>query len=248
MRRDIAVIGPITFLLIWWGVVKYGLVDSFFLPNPVDVLRELSELLEDGSFLRDSLSTLSRVLAAFFIASIFGVLLGLWLGRLEIWYRSIEFVIDFFRSTPATAMFPLFLLVFGVSDASKIAVAAFASMLLIIFNTAHGVMYAKKSRIRAALIMGATNVQVFRWVLFWESLPQTFVGLRSALSMSLVVIVAAEMVIGTSSGLGRRIIDAQVTYEIPTMYATILFSGIIGYTLNMCFLIFEKRVLHWHER
>ncbi|MFZ1735856.1 MAG: ABC transporter permease subunit, partial [Candidatus Moraniibacteriota bacterium] len=192
--------------------------------------------------------TLRRVLSAFFAALIFGIPLGLWLGRMETMYRSIEFVIDFFRSTPATALFPLFLLVFGVTDASKIAVAAFTSMLLIIFNTAHGVMYAKKSRILAATIMGATETQIFRLVLFWESLPQIFVGLRSALSMSLVVIVAAEMVIGTSSGLGRRIIDAQVTYEIPTMYAAILLSGIVGYALNMCFLILEKKLLHWNGR
>lgn len=242
------IIGPVSFFALWWGVTRFGFVDTFFLPDPIAVFGKLAELLLNGSLFEDSIVTLRRVLSAFFAALIFGIPLGLWLGRMETMYRSIEFVIDFFRSTPATALFPLFLLVFGVTDASKIAVAAFTSMLLIIFNTAHGVMYAKKSRILAATIMGATETQIFRLVLFWESLPQIFVGLRSALSMSLVVIVAAEMVIGTSSGLGRRIIDAQVTYEIPTMYAAILLSGIVGYALNMCFLILEKKLLHWNGR
>lgn len=242
------IIGPVSFFALWWGVTRFGFVDTFFLPDPITVFGKLAELLLNGSLFEDSIVTLRRVLSAFFAALIFGIPLGLWLGRMETMYRSIEFVIDFFRSTPATALFPLFLLVFGVTDASKIAVAAFTSMLLIIFNTAHGVMYAKKSRILAATIMGATETQIFRLVLFWESLPQIFVGLRSALSMSLVVIVAAEMVIGTSSGLGRRIIDAQVTYEIPTMYAAILLSGIVGYALNMCFLILEKKLLHWNGR
>ncbi len=242
------IIGPVLFFAFWWGVTRFGFLDTFFLPDPIVVFGKLAELLLNGSLFEDSIVTLRRVLSAFLVALIFGIPLGLWLGRVEVVYRSIEFVIDFFRSTPATALFPLFLLVFGVTDASKIAVAAFTSMLLIIFNTAHGVMYAKKSRILAATIMGATETQIFRLVLFWESLPQIFVGLRSALSMSLVVIVAAEMVIGTSSGLGRRIIDAQVTYEIPTMYAAILLSGIVGYALNMCFLILEKKFLHWNGR
>ncbi len=85
-------------------------------------------------------------------------------------------------------------------------------------------------------------------VLIWESLPQTFVGLRSAASLSLVVIVVTEMFIGTNMGLGRKIIDAQLTYEITTMYAVILLTGIIGYTFNMFFLSVEKKVLHWTKR
>jgi NitT/TauT family transport system permease protein len=106
-------------------------------------------------------------------------------------------------------------------------------------------MHAKKSRVLAAQIMGATKAQIFRWILFWESLPQTFIGLRSAVSLSLVIIVVTEMFIGTTSGLGRKIIDSQITYEIPTMYATILLAGIVGYLLNLFFLTIEKRFLHW---
>ena len=118
-------------------------------------------------------------------------------------------------------------------------------MLIIIFNTAHGVMNVKNSRVLAAKIMGATKSQIFKWILFWESLPQTFIGLRSAISLSLVVIIVTEMFIGTTSGLGRRIIDSQITYEIPTMYAVILLTGIIGYLLNLVFLLIEKRLIHW---
>lgn len=245
MTMRYAIIGPIFLFLAWAFVTGFGFVDTFFLPGPLVVLRKLAILLTSGVLLSDTVATLQRVVSAFMMALVVGLPLGLWLGGTERAYRSAEFLVDFFRSTPATALFPLFLLVFGVTDVSKIAVAAFASTLLIIFNTAHGVMRAKKSRVLAVTIMGATKAQIFRQVLFWESLPQTFIGLRSAISMSLVVIVAAEMVIGTPIGLGRRIIDAQITYNIPAMYATILFSGIIGYALNACFLVIERRLLHW---
>lgn len=243
--RKFTFIGPILLILIWAVAAQLELIDKFFLPDPFTTIKKLFELLANGAILGDLFSTLGRVALAFVIALVIGLPLGLILGRAEKIYRSVEFIIDFFRSTPATALFPLFLLVFGVTDKSKIAVAAFASVLIIIFNTAYGVMHAKKSRVLAAQIMGATKAQIFRWILFWESLPQTFIGLRSAISLSLVLIVVTEMFIGTNSGLGKKIIDSQITYEIPTMYAAILLAGIVGYLLNLLFLMLEKRFLHW---
>jgi len=243
--RKYTFIGPILLIFIWAVAAQLQLIDKFFLPDPFTTIKKLFDLLVSGAILGDLISTLQRVILAFIMALVIGLPLGLLLGSKEKIYRSVEFIIDFFRSTPATALFPLFLLVFGITDKSKIAVAAFASMLIIIFNTAYGVMHAKKSRVLAAQIMGATKAQIFRWILFWESLPQTFIGLRSAISLSLVLIVVTEMFIGTTSGLGRKIIDSQITYEIPTMYATILLAGIIGYLLNLLFLEVEKRFLHW---
>ena len=243
--KKYAIIGPVVLILIWGIVAQLGLIDKFFLPGPLTTLAQLWKLIITGSILPDLFATLERVLISFIIACVLGIPLGLWLGRSEKLYRSSEFVIDFFRSTPATALFPLFLLIFGITDKSKIAVAAFASMLIIVFNTAYGVMHAKKSRVLAAKIMGASKLQIFKWILFWESLPQTFIGLRSAVSLALVVIIVTEMFIGTNVGLGRKIIDSQITYEIPTMYAVILLTGIIGYLLNLLFLLAEKKFVHW---
>ena len=243
--KKYTLIGPVLLVLIWAIVARFQWVDNFLFPDPFIVIKKLIEILISGEIIDDLFMTLGRVILAFLIAIAVGLPLGLFLGRSEKIYRSIEFVIDFFRSTPATALFPLFLLVFGITDKSKIAVAAFSSALIIIFNTAYGVMHAKKYRILAAKIMGATNWQIFRQILFWESLPQTFIGLRSAVSLSLIIIIVTEMFIGTSVGLGKKIIDSQMIYEIPTMYAAILLTGIIGYFFNLLFLISEKKFLHW---
>lgn len=243
--KKYTLIGPILLILVWATASYFQIIDKFFLPDPFTTIKKIFELLTSGIILEDLISTIERVVLAFIVAIVIGLPLGLILGKTEKIYRSVEFAIDFFRSTPATALFPLFILIFGITDKSKIAIAAFASTLIIIFNTAYGVMHTKKSRILAAKIMGATKVQIFRWILFWESLPQTFIGLRSAISLSLVLIVVTEMFIGTTSGLGRRIIDSQITYEIPTMYATILLTGIVGYLLNLLFITVEKRLLHW---
>ena len=238
-------IGPIVFLLIWAIVSKFHFVDSFFLPNPWITFSALFGLLFNGVLSKDIFITLERVAAAFFIAGVVGIPLGLFLGSSEKIYRSVEFLMDFFRSTPATAIFPLFLLIFGVADASKIAVAAFSAFIIITFNTAYGVLGSKKSRLLVAKIMGDSRWGRLRHVLFWESLPQTFIGLRQAVSLSLVIVVVTEMFIGTTVGIGRKIIDFQITYNVPQMYATIIIAGILGYMLNLGFLLLERRVLHW---
>lgn len=244
MRRYTA-IGPIVLIALWDFASHFKLINEFLFPSPFGTVSELYKIVATGTILNDLFATLWRVALSFLIALVAGLPLGLILGGSEKLYRSVEFIIDFFRSTPATAMFPLFLVVFGIADKSKIAVSAFAAIIIIIFNTAFGVMRAKKSRILAARIMGATKTQIFRLILLWESMPHAFLGIRSAVSLSLVIIIVTEMFIGTKSGLGKAIIDAQITYEIKTMYAVILLVGISGYALNAIFSAFEKKIFHW---
>jgi len=122
-----------------------------------------------------SASTSSRrsieTAASILIAAVIAIPLGIFLGASEKLYRSLEFVIDFFRSTPASAMFPLFLVLFGVGDETKISVAAFGAMLVILFNVAYGVMNARKTRLLAAKVMGASRLRVLFDVMLLESLP-----------------------------------------------------------------------------
>jgi NitT/TauT family transport system permease protein len=121
-------------------------------------------------------------------------------------------------------------------------------VLVILFNSAYGVMNARKQRVMAAKVMGASRWQIFRDVLIWESLQPTFVGLRSGISMALVIVVVAEMFIGSDNGLGHRIIDAQQVLNVRSMYAAILAAGVLGYLLNILFLLIEKKVVHWSGR
>ncbi|MFB6181643.1 MAG: ABC transporter permease [Candidatus Magasanikbacteria bacterium] len=243
--KKYAIIGPILFIFAWFAVSQLQLVDSVLLTGPTVTIEKLYNLIITGEILDDLWATLWRIFVAFSISTLLGVPLGLGLGSSKKLYTSIEFIVDFFRSTPVTALLPMFILFFGVSNMAKIAVAAFASFLIILFNTAYGVMHASKARVMVAEIMGASKMQIFRTVLFWESLPQTFVGIRNAVSIAFIVIILAEMLIGTQHGLGNEIIDAQTTYEISTMYAVILLTGIIGYGLNLFFNLLEKSFLHW---
>ena len=242
------VLGPLALFIVWDLSVRLGFIKAILLPTPLDTLVALVTGLAGGPLLMDFAVTVKRTLEAFAIAAVLGVPLGVLLGSNERAYRSVEFLIDFFRSTPSSALIPLFLLIFGVSDVNKVAIAAFGALLIVLFNSAYGVMNARKQRIMAAKVMGATRWQVFKDVLIWESLQPTFVGLRSAVSMALVIVIVAEMFIGSDNGLGHRIIDAQQVMNVKSMYAAILAAGVLGYTLNVLFLVIERRVVHWSGR
>lgn len=239
------VIGVILLILVWWIATLLQIADPVLLPPPQKAFKALVDGLVSGPLLHDFAQTIYRTVLAFLIASAIAIPLGVMLGAADKVYRSVEFVIDFFRSTPASAVFPLFLVLFGVGDKTKIAVAAFGSVLVILFNVAYGVMNARKTRVLAAKVMGANRLQVLKDVYFWESLPQTFIGMRNGISLALVIIVVAEMFIGSSDGIGYRLIEAQMLFEMPTMYAAIFAAGALGYGMNWIFLTIEKTFVHW---
>ncbi|SIT28281.1 ABC transporter permease [Achromobacter sp. MFA1 R4] len=246
--RLLPLVGPLALFVVWDLVVRLQLVSPVLLPTPSATIVALVKGMAGGALLGDFLSSLNRTVQAFLIAGIIGVPLGVLLGSNEKAYRSVEFLVDFFRSTPSSALIPLFLMIFGVTDMNKIAIAAFAAVLVILFNSAYGVINARKQRVMAARVMGASRWQIFKDVLIWESLQPTFVGLRSGVSMALVIVIVAEMFIGSDSGLGNRIINSQQVLNVREMYASILAAGALGYVLNILFLVLEKRVVHWSGR
>jgi ABC-type nitrate/sulfonate/bicarbonate transport system permease component len=245
-RRAIELaIGPMLLIGLWWIAYKGQLVNKDLLPSPIDTLRDTATGIFAGKMTTDFMRTLARVMYSVVIAVVAGVPIGIVLGAKAAIYRSVEFLVDFFRSTPATALFPLFLLLFGLGDFAKIAVASFAAWLVIVFNVAYGVMNARQTRILAARSMGASSLRIFKDVIFYETLPQTFIGLRTAASLALVVIIVAEMFIGATDGIGHRIIDAQISYSLTEMYGSILIAGAMGYGLNLGLLMIERSLIHW---
>jgi sulfonate transport system permease protein len=245
LQAFLPVIGVIGLFALWSLVAWRQWVDPVLLPSPAKAFDAFWQGMNGGALGFDFVKTVYRTMASTAIAAVIAIPLGIVLGASEPLYRSLEFVIDFFRSTPASAMFPLFLVLFGVGDETKISVAAFGALLVILFNVAYGVMNARKTRLLAAKVMGASKIRVLFDVMLLESLPQTFVGLRNGVSLALVIIVVAEMFIGSQDGLGHSVFEAQQMFEMPRMYAAIFAAGALGYGLNLFFLLIERRFVHW---
>ncbi len=236
----------VTVLLVgWWLTAQFQLIDPVLLPTPLLAITNLVDALEPAPQLQDLYKTIYRTVVSFLIGSGIAIPLGVMLGSTEGVYRSVEFPIEFFRATPASALFPLFLVLFGVGDTTKIAVGAFGAAIVILFNVAYGVINARKTRVLAARVMGAGFWRTLIDVYLWESLPQTLVGMRNGVSIPLVVISGPEKFVGSTDGLGNRLYQAQMMLDAPMMYATIFLTGALGYGLNWIFVLVGRNFVHW---
>jgi len=244
-KRFYYILIPLILLCLWQVISSLKLISPLFVAPPYDVLVHLVNSLTDGSMLGDISSTLYRVLVGFGFAVVIGVPLGLLMGYSSKIYNALEFTVEFFRGIPTTALFPLFLLVFGIGDQAKFAVTAWGAGLVILINSMYGVHLGKELRVRVAKTMKVKGFELFRKVIFPEALPQIFSGFRVAISLSLIIVIVTEMFIGTTSGLGKRIIDAQLVYQTADMYAAILMTGAIGFILNKLMMFVENNIVHW---
>jgi NitT/TauT family transport system permease protein len=233
-------------LLLIWSIFTYSeIVPTFYIPTPTIVMTQMVELLFDGSILGDIGLTLLRLVLGFIMGTIIGVTIGIMMGYYQKIYDSLEIIVDFFRSVPATSLFPLFLLLFGIGDVAKIFIAAWSSSLVILINTMYGVRHSSKIRQLVIVTMKANRWQVLREVILPDALPEMFVGFRTGISLGLVVVIVSEMFLGTKIGLGQLIYNSSLLYETPTMYAAIVYTGLIGYALNKLFILFEHKIVHW---
>ena len=247
-RTFLNVLGVMLALLVWDSIAKSGLVNPLLLPSPRAVL---AVYLDPDSFvtlLKEGFLTFTRAMFGFGSGAITGIIFGILLGWSEGLYALFEFLIDFFRSLPAAALLPPFMLFFGIGDLSKVLLVAFSVALVVIVNTATGVKNRNQTRAMVAQIQGATKFQIFLKVILPEVLPAVATGLRISISTALIVTVVAEMLVSTDPGLGRRILDTQLLFQTAEMYATILLAGALGYFVNKVISSAAEKWIHWEGK
>lgn len=237
--------GFIVVLIIWQFVHSLSLLEPTLFPSPKNTFETLFRIIGTGNIFMDLFITILRMFAGLGLAILIGVLFGLAIGLIKPLYESTEGVIDFFRSIPVTTLYPIFVLMFGIGHISKIAMVFWASFFVIALNTAYGVIQTTKIRRKVAKLYGASNIQIFKWITFFDALPQTLIGIRVAISFALIVEILCEMFMGSEFGIGQRITESFTTYAIPELYALIIISGILGFSLNRLFVIFEKKLVPW---
>ena len=249
MKKSVfTLIVVIILLLIWEVFILLFKIDSMFLPSPIAVFSEFFKLIITWDFWHHILSTLARTMVGFSIATFIGLILGVFLGIFKGLYRIFEPIIDFFRSIPATALFPLFIFFTGVGDESKILVVIYGCAFIVLINTVYGIRSINRSRISSMKLYGFSPLQIVRYVIIPEAMPSIYSGLKISMSLSLVLIVVTEMFIGTNAGLGFIIIQYQMVYKIVEMYCAVLAAGLMGIGLNKTMLLIESKALHWAGR
>ncbi len=232
------------FLGVWEVAPRIGLVDKVFLPPFSEVVSAWFTLLGNGQLAEHVSASLSRALIGLAIAIVVSIPLGVAIA----WYRPVaEFlnpILELFRNTAALALLPVFILILGIGETSKVALVIYAASFPILLNTISGVRTVDPLLIKSARSLGLSPVRLFQKVILPAAVPTIFTGLRMAAASSILVLIAAEMV-GAKAGLGYLITASQLNFQIPNMYAGIVTIALVGVIFNGIVVAIEGRLSGW---
>ncbi|WP_153141719.1 ABC transporter permease [Paraburkholderia agricolaris] len=193
------------------------------------------------------LTSLSETLGGFTLAVAVGVPVGLVVG----YYRMARAIampfIDFMRPIPPISLVTIFVFYFGIGFGSKVALIFLTGFWFMILATTEGVRSLPKDYYRAAKSMGMRPGQIFRMVVLPGALPSILTGMRTTLSISWALVVAAEL-IASQVGLGYMITDASNFYKLPIVYVVVLIIATFGFIMDRTVVAINHRVLHWQGK
>ena len=230
--------------MLWQLLLMAGIGDRRFIPAPSDIGWRYWEMLRSGELETNALVTLWRVFAGFFIGSIPAIAIGLLMAM----FRPIRIFFDPLIATlfpiPKIALMPLLLLAFGFGNASKIALVVIAVFFPIVINTYVGAANIERIYWDVAKNYGASQSVIFRRIVFFGALPMIFAGLRIALSVSFIVLVAAEFV-ATKTGIGYLIWNSWELLQVDVMFVGIVTVGLLGLIATVILQEIERKVIPW---
>lgn len=239
---------PLTLLAlllgVWWGVVVA--TKSVIFPTPLQVVTGVWELARDGTLWEHVGASLMRVGAGFALAVVVALPLGLWMGRIQIVYTTLNPVVQILRPISPIAWIPIAILWFGVGNASPIFLIFIASVFPMVVQTAAGVLTIEQRYLRAAENFTVSRRKLFRQVIIPAVLPEMIIGMRIGLGVAWLVVVAAEM-IALHSGLGYLIIDSRnAGNRYDLVIAGMIMIGLIGLLLDGIMRLLESlRSVRW---
>jgi NitT/TauT family transport system permease protein len=246
IANRLAKAAPLLFAVLLWQIVSsLGVLDNFLFPEPITVIQRLYFMIFGFEVLPDLASSLLKIAIALFAGSSLGTLIGIILYKWDCVYNTFSPILDFFRSVPATALFPLFLLIFGIGDPTNVALAIWICAIYLSLHVSKGLRSTSETSLIVAKSLKKSEFETLLHIRFMEAMPTVFVGFRIAVSLTVVVVIVSEMFIGTRTGLGKALIDAAYVYDIPKLYGGIILIGIIGYLLNYIIIKSEQKIVHW---
>jgi ABC-type nitrate/sulfonate/bicarbonate transport system permease component len=230
----------IALVALWFLATTRWRVSPLLLPNPVAVAGDFWDILKSGEFIGDLRVTLTELAVAFALAATSGVVAGYLISRSQYRIRVLEPLLAGIYSIPIILFLPLYVLFFGLGPASKIALGTTIGFFPIALNTIAGFGYVDKVLVTAARSMGASDYQLFRYVLVPAALPIVLSGMRMGFTVALLSIIGSET-IASLAGLGHRIVHLAEGMEMARMFAYIAFVVAIAAILNAAVSALEAR-------
>jgi len=232
---------PVLLLVLWEATARMGLI-PIYLSSPSDICLATLELLKDGTYVDALGASLFRVYSGFAIGAALGAVLGLAAGMNRAIANFFDPLISFLYPIPKIAFLSVFLMLFGLGHASKVAIVATSAFFVVFVGAEQAVMSLNPRFVWAARNMGAGRSTILFRVVLPACLPQLLAGLRVALSLAFVLLFAAEM-IGAREGLGMLIVEGTEYVRFDIMFSGILAFAVLGFLSDRLLLAVRRRLL-----
>ncbi|HDG1691664.1 TPA: ABC transporter permease [Kluyvera georgiana] len=231
----------------WQIASTAGWLNAAVIPPLDKIFAALWNGITQGALLGDITISLQRAGLAFAAAIVVGIPLGLFMGQIRPLEQALDPILQLFRQTSALALYPIFILLLGLGETSKVFVIFWAALFPILLSTISGVKEVDGKLLEMARTFGAGRLTLFYRVIVPASVPSIFVGLRLSATTALLLLIAAEM-IGANQGIGFRVMNAQYNFQIPMMFAAIFLLAFAGLLANAILVLLQRRLCRWNSR
>lgn len=231
-------------LALWELAARAGWISRLFFPPPMTILLTLGRMLVTGNLAPALALTLYRLALGVAIGAGSGALLGWLMGSSRSVRLALDPIVTALHPLPKLAIFPIFLVLLGIGEASKVALVALTAFFPMVINTLAGVQQIDTTHWEAAANYGARGRALLQRIILPGSLPLVLVGLRLAVNGALMVTIAVEM-LSAREGLGALIWLAWQTLRTEELYAVLLVIGVLGLASNSLLELTSQRLLPW---
>ncbi len=246
-----AVLPPLLFALgliaLWQAVCELRLVSPVFLPAPTRAFGELWTRALDGTLWTPLLATTRRMVLGWFLASLAGVALGAAIGLTPAVRDLLEPTLEFLRPLPASAMIPVAILFWGLSEQMAAFVIAFGSIWPVLMSSIYGFGNVRVRLQEVSEMLGLTRLEFLWKIAIPSAMPDILAGMRSGLAVSLILAVVTEMQ-ASLPGLGYEVFLAQRSFRSAELFAGLIMLGLLGVVINHGLELAERRILRWRPK
>ncbi|MEZ5653555.1 MAG: ABC transporter permease [Burkholderiaceae bacterium] len=243
-RRWVGVAVFVVLILIAeWGT-RAGWISALTLPRPSEVLRTFQELYASGLLFKHLGPSLSRLGLGALIGVGVGVAIGLMIGLLSYVRAGLVPVVAAMFPIPKIALLPLFVIWFGIGEASKVALIAFGTFTPTAVATYGAVDNVDRTLIRMGQSFGLSWWSIVRKIVLPGAMPGILSGLRISLAIAIILLVAAEM-LGAEYGIGAYILQAGSLYDLERLFVGVAILSLLGVLVNAAVGLVERRLLRW---
>jgi len=211
-----------------WQLLSTFVFSPFLVPPPVRVIKTAIPMILSGEIFRDAIISLSRVFVGFVAGSITAILLGVILGRISTLHDLVDPVVELLRYLSPTAMIPIAVIWFGIGEMSKYFLIFWGTFFIMLVNTTAGVLRTPLARQRAAQCLGASQLEIFAYIVVPSAVPYIITGMRVAMASAFMSIIPAE-ILAADSGIGYLLQNSSMLLQTDRIFVALLTISVLGF-------------------